>query len=591
MFDRVGLVVVATHQRRIGWLIGVLGLIVGPRAAHASPSRWPSWVSEVQQSAAPLHEMSPNLHRRRVALTQLEQYPSELIEPFVVMAANSRYDELQRAAFSICLERELLSCIPAAQQTWQSTPSPGHNVLLQLLALQPTEDRLSLLLDALQHTNADIRTSAARALGVARLLPQTRDRVANALVTKVADPSSIVRLRAVEALGLIGSQSGSLAVAQMLADPEPSVRAMAARSIGRRQDVAATPALIRALHAPNEPIVRNAIMESLAVLPGDLAIDTLLDAFDRPPAGMSTSVVASIVGTRPTPEPQLIEGLVARLRNPTVRHDAERTLLMFDTDARPALQALLATGPDPIVTHAIHQLLAASKPHTRHDPPPALFDETSADAVQRGTFEQRWQAAIALGQQAPPWLRDRVIDALERVPLPESLPWVVALMASTERLPDTRLDAWARLAAHALDPTQDPGDRCLTTLALGRGPKSMALELQRLRTDNNATVRMCAAAGLAERGHVEPRWLVDPDPRIRWLGVTLLPITSDGSLPIRMLALTDPDPTVRNAASLRNDQPPASLRVLALANQPLANPGSITIRGDRIAWILGSRAP
>jgi HEAT repeat protein len=107
------------------------------------------------------------------------------------------------------------------------------------------------------------------------------------LLALAADPETIVRRRAVLALGRVGASEGVPVLVSSLHDAEADVRATAAFALGLIGDRAATPALVKALGDP-APLVRGRVAEALGLIADASAAPAVAETF----AGCKTDLAA-----------------------------------------------------------------------------------------------------------------------------------------------------------------------------------------------------------------------------------------------------------------------------------------------------------
>lgn len=559
-------------------VIGVLAL-VGPCLLGASPvvaqpaPHWPTWPTEVERIAtAFIRDVSGKpvaSERERIAAVHgLDRFATGAILDPLLTALDDLSPQVRREALRMCFEREVVACIPSAANLWSDGGEPTVRVAaLKVLALDPDPSRAAILIEALRDPSEVIRAQAADFLGSAPLTPDVRRRARTALLAKLADISVVVRRRAVLSLGLLGPGEGTLSIARLLEDPEPSVQSAAAEALGHTRDPTAVPALRRALGLPHEPPVAQAIVGALAVLPDPSVEDDLLTLLDDPLPGLDETRIAMAIGRRPDPSDTIIQGLIARLDEPTRRDAALLALLLLAEDARPALEAARARGLAPAIDTEVRRLLGALEPietAAADDGWPAADDrEAWRMRIEHGDDYRRRQAAWTLAELDPPW---RVPAALAALATPGALSgrwaWALVLAASPSRWSSehdvearARLEGWARersvaasdrcLALAALgaavsvhgrrsepswaDLAEDPEERVRTCVALALGRQGDASRLSGLLVDDHARVRTAAALGLA---------LVEP---------TLIHRSTRARL--HLLAATDPEPAVRAAAA------------------------------------------
>ena len=555
---------------RLSALVAAVMLVV-PSTSLATPlrdarvqtpaelGRWPTWPTEIDEIAAPLRDPTPKASQeldRENALRALELYATELIAADVVSALEDSAPQVRREALRICYERRITACTPGAVTIW-STPvdPPLRTAALKVLAVDPDPAHVAILIAALRESSDHVRADAARFLGWAALTPAGRRDARAALVAKLGDISALVRQRAVQSLGVLGSREATLAIARLLDDPEPAVRMAAAEALARGRDGRAAPALIRAVDGMNEPMVTRALVDALAQIPGPQVAEELLARFDAPPTGLTSRQIADAIGNRPDPEPLLVEGLVVRLREHVLRPAALNALLVMGDAATEPLREAQRRGLSPAVEIEVRRLLAATGEtggESRVDGParepwPAENDHAGwLRAMTRGPEPTRLAAAEQLALFAPDWLDGAAMSALQRGgAIASRRPWVLALALASRGI-ELGATAWGVLEGWATDPRLHPSDRCLAAAGLGAATR---------RSD-----RRRARAALASLAS-------DADPAVR--ACALLPLARvDGATAGIALGLLDESPAVRTSAALAltTVTPPKSVRArLALA--------------------------
>ncbi len=558
--------------------LGAIAALVGTTAVAAESPRWPRWPTEVDRAASPLRKngdrVSPDPERVDAVLA-LEAFATPVIEPWILLAIDDPATAVRREALRVCYEREIAACIAPATGLWRRATEPTLRIAaLRVVALDPQAERLDLLLAALREDNDAMRGQAAQILGWAPTKAEGRARVRDALVAKLGDMSALVRQQAVESLGVLGDREATLPIARLLEDHEPQVQGAAAHALGNLGDPRAALALLRLLAAPNEPPVLRAALAALVRLPGDRVATGLLAAFDEPPQGLTTLEIADLIGLRDHPEDALVEGLVARTREPGNARHALRTLVLLGPPAAGPLRAALhdrLLAPD-LALEAERALAAADvevRPGTEADDRPSASDPPRLS----DTVVDRMRLA-ALAVDAPrraDAIDDRTIDATLAGPsattprMAELAALAVATKASgvgrRSRLP------WARVVGWARDPARTSVERCLSALALGVVDRRAPIHDDATRTilellgDADPNVRACAAASagrLSRDDAAAELGLVDPDPRVRTMAI-LAAWTYGAGASVRrrvaVLAVDDPSAEVRSAARVLLDRP------------------------------------
>lgn len=550
----------------------VAALVVAPQPTHAQPPRWPTWPTQVDRIADILGRDAKGKEvsgeRERVAaMQQLDRFATGAILDPLLVALEDDSAQVRRDALRMCFEREIVACIPGAEHRWEEGGEPTVRVAaLKVLALDPQPSRVAILIDALRDPSEVIRAQAADFLGSAPLGPTMRGRARAALLAKLADVSAVVRRRAVLSLGLLGPGEGTLSIARLLDDTEPSVQSAAAEALGHYRDPTAVPALRRAIASPHDPQVSLAFVEALAVLPDPAVEADLLGLFDDPPNGLDEWRVGQALGRRPQAGPALLNGLVDRLDEPARRDAALGALLLFGEQARPFLEEAVARGLAPSIDIEVRRLLVALEPVVHSTPLehwPAADDRPAwRDRIELRDPYTRTQAAWALVQLDPAW---RVPTALAALATPGPLAgresWALVLAGSHSRWSAPADDeARARLEGWARDRSASRTSRCLAVAALGaRAPDDGAREAPAwadLAEEPDDHVRACAALALGRQGDLSrlPGLLVDDRGRVRLAAALALALVEPRRLHratrarLALLAHRDPDPAVRAAA-------------------------------------------
>lgn len=560
----------------LGWLAGTGLLLALIRPAAAAPPRWPTWPTEVHRISAILvrdvrgKELAGE--RQRVAAIQtLDRWATGAILEPLLHALDDASPQVRREALRMCFEREVVACIPGAANLWSEGGEPTVRVAaLKVLALDPEPSRVALLIEALRDPSDVIRAQAADFLGSAPMAPEVRRRARAALLAKLADVSVVVRRRAVLSLGLLGPGEGTLSIARLLDDPEPTVRSAAAEALGHTRDPTAVPVLRRAIASPNEAAVARAIIDALAVLPDPSVETDLLALLDDPPSGLDEVQLAAAIGRRPRPGPTLLEGLVDRLDEPPRREAVLQALLALGEDARPVLEKARARGLAPAIDVDVARLLGA----LQTTPPPASARRWPAAEDRAGWHAQlergdpfgRRRAAWVLARRDPPWRVATALAALARPGPPAGRrAWLLTLAASprpwshpSEGEARARLEGWAR------DRRLSTADRCLALAALGARQadpgRRATVPWADLLDEPDPQIRACAALALGRRGEFTELagLLVDDRARVR----TAAALALAGAEPERLhpsttarlalLSVDDPQAPVRAAARWAN---------------------------------------
>lgn len=158
-------------------------------------------------------------------------------------------------------------------------------------------------------------------------------------------PSREGRLQAARDLGRHGDARHAVAalIDALPGEHDPAVRRAIVRSLARRGDPKAVPALIRALAAA-EPADATAVADALAAFGTGSATRALVDALDAPPLRPAAVAALRRVGVGAVPY------LIRALRS---------------ADARQAAMGLLGAAGDPTAVPALASLVAHGRPEVR----------------------------------------------------------------------------------------------------------------------------------------------------------------------------------------------------------------------------------
>jgi len=590
---------------RILPLLGLACLLGAPSrtiAAEPEGHRWPLWPTELERLGAPLMDEGPEPapeSERRSALHALQPYATPLVEPIILRAIDDPSPQIRRDALQSCADRQMLSCIEAAERLWAEPLGDlsGRLYSLRLMLLDATPERINLVLGALRENAPLLRIEAARLLGVTALPAEHGPQVRAALVAKLADPDAEVRRAAARSLSLLGSREATLVLARMLEDPDPQLRRDAAEALGRIADPRALPALLRALDRGDEAYVVRALLDGLIRQPGVEVDRRLLELLDAPPPGLKGSGIAQALGSREAPSRELLDGLLLRLREPSLRPDLLKALLHMGDAALPAIQAALDRGVEPELAIELDRLIRARNLPTE---PPSRPGERLPAADERQAWHERLgrgkpkqiEAAAALGELSPPWLLAAIAGALPATgDAIGDRPWLVALALTASKAPPREHRLWAAVLQRAQDPRRSVSDRCLAIAAAGNMPSSARAAfgdpLRALAADRRAAIRSCAAFALGRLDGAAPllaALLDDPSPRVRSAAALALgqPRPKERkaiATHLAWLSIEDADGRVREAANLPRLAPserPAPARLLIGPADPRA-PGWLTV--------------
>ncbi|MCB9567723.1 MAG: HEAT repeat domain-containing protein [Myxococcales bacterium] len=550
--------------------------------------RWPVWPTEITRAAEPLiaagDEPIPESQRLE-ALQNLRPFATPLVEKVILDALIDPSPALRREALQACSRREIKACVAPARTIWRGggTDLSSRLYALRVILLEPTAAHVDLILAALRDPAEILRVEAARLLGATVLPDAEGPRVRAALVAKLADPAPEVRRAVAGALGLLGASEATLVLTRMLDDPDPQVRRDAAEALGMLDDPRALPTLIRAIERGDEVFVARALLDGLARHPGEEVDRRLLDLLDaRPPRGLTSKTIAQAIGGRASVSPALLDGLLLRLREPSLLDNALDALLRLGDQAVAAIEGRSPAGSSPrwpsssSASSPPAACRARPRPRRSGRRPTTIAAAGSAPSIA-AAWTSASLAAAALAERAPGWLGAAIGGALARVEPGGARPWLLALA----RMPGPPRDLllWARVQAIAEDPGLPIDLRGLAIAALGRAPARALARLgdalDHLAGDSSAGIR--SAVALARAGDPEALPLLDallgdPSPRVRAaaaLALKLRPARLKSPITARLalMALDDEDGRVRAIAAWAGEATPSTSKPPALARR------------------------
>jgi HEAT repeat protein len=509
---------------RLRFVLIALACVLAPSSGAATP-RWPSWISEIEAGLKAVG----NEPRRQVEF--LAEFETPLIRGRLVKLLES--PTANHSALELCQLRSIPECVPGALAIYNSGTDPAIMVAaMGVLALVPIGAQLDVLLSALNHPVDSVRTEAARLLGTIGFTDAAaKTRVRAALLAKLADRSANMRRETVESLGFVGlDPTGTLALTRVLEDADPTVRVSGAAALGRLRDPQTVPALQRALTRPSDAAFAVAALQAIAVIDAPTVVPFLLHQLDLPTAPLTVELVAGAIALRPRPEPQLLQGLVARLGDDSLRASLVDALLLIGEPAGEALRAAAARGLAAPVRVEVDRLLAALDVPTSvgwspdPDREPGVLQRAAGSDLDLGSPRDRWQAAQSAAKRAAPADLARAINRITSArSIASAREWMVLIIDSTGVTPPTSPRTRARLLGWGLDERLAAGDRCLAIAAWNRlaseqrrPPPSELKSIDRLLASSRPTVRACTVMTCARRhrGALAAAF-VDPDPIVR----------------------------------------------------------------------------
>ena len=407
-----------------------------------------------------------------------------------------------------------------------------------------------------------------------------------------------------------------------LEDPEPEVRAQAARELGEKGDVLAIEPLIELL-GDISPDVQQSAIDALVKF-GNLAIDPLIatlengDYITRPNAATALSqinddrIVELLLKDLISTDNDVQKSAVVALGNRKLSDSDAQLMILALSDNDPYVREAAAEGLGLIKeTRAVVPLITML---TSYETDMIASEIATVSLIQIGAPSV--EPLIALLSNDDPWIQYTAEDALSRIgdPAVEQLiaalkdsnpqvrkfaaealgeikdaravePLLVTLRDEDENVRNGSRGALSSIGAPAVEPfiallkDEDPEIRRAAVLGLSGIKDDRTIEpIIAALQDENDVVRSTAAEALGKKNDaraVEPLIiaLTDAETRVRWAAVNSLGELKDArSVESLIMALKDEDSTVRDAAAqalLDVGTPAVEPLLEALENQDL----------------------
>ena len=350
---------------RVGLRDGVLPLI--PILKDADP--------EVRQMAAFALGLLADRRARDPLVAALED-PAPIVrgsaaEALGLIGDNAAADAIGRMAQQIVDSGALTELPNEADDPRRDTPAAAYRLGLYALVRLKAYDQLSLAaLDA----TGQLRV---RWWPVAYALQRIEDpRAFNPLVTLAKDPNPYVRAFAAKGLGPLKNRDALPVLLPMATSADRGVAVEAIRSLGRIGDPAAAPALVTLARAvKSDPNLRGEAVTALAGVGGQAAIDVLLDVLADPNAPIRAAAIRGLAQLDPEGFVTVLSGL-----DPD-RHWSVRAALasalggLPPETAFPRLRAMLADTDQRVIPAVVTAIAQLRTP----DAAKVLFDQLKND--------------------------------------------------------------------------------------------------------------------------------------------------------------------------------------------------------------------
>ena len=430
--------------------------------------------------------------------------------PELELALTDPSPSVQRVALEICVVRKLSACIPQAREIWASDDASLQELALPLLAQELSQEHLEILIEAMNHILPAIRIRTIELLVAATLEPDQQDRVRQAVIHRTSDISSSIQQVAIRGLATLGPGEGSLALARLLDDPDINVAAEAAGHIGHLKDLRVLPALRRAIEQPIHPRIATAAVQSLARMPGAEIEQQLLEFIDDPPRGVSSDDLIDLIGQRKHPSPNLIRGLIERLRDPNLRSMCSRTLLLIGEPALSEFEAALERGLEPNLALEVQTLLDSwTLPDVSHIEIAHTFEFPKLDDISawRDVLHEPISVKFVerLADNPPSWLSPTLSQQIEQASSVRQIQyWLMTLVLADKALLTEPSDhiAWVKISQWAHEHHAPTGQRCLAALALAGSIFDRTSLIDSGRTAQPCRSQLCRSSWVCSIGSV-----------------------------------------------------------------------------------------
>ena len=472
-------------------------------------------------------------------------------------------------------------------------------VVLEIMARREGRDMDEGLLGLLANPDPWVRSETVQVLG-----RREGQGVSEALIGQIADDWCWED--AIRALGNRKGPEATQALLELLANPDPDKRRVAANALAARQEPAVTEALVGLLADP-DPLVSSAAERALVHREWPGATELLLKLLAHP-LGMMREVAASELATREGPDvtgallraladpdqdvrqlaagglaaregPKVTEALLRLLADPegAVRGKAVHALAARKGQLNTEILIGLLADPDSTVRHMVVQVLTAREGQhvTRAligllaDPEPVVQKTAELALAAREGLDVTPALVDLLDNSA--WdvqqAAARTLMARDGLHVPEQA--LIILLANP--WPATRAAAAAKLASR-------------------EGPK-VVKTLLGLLNSREWVVREAAVQTLAHREDPEVTQallslLADPEPNVRTAAAGALSLRGMEVTAALLDLLAQPDTTMQAAASVMSESEEAQALLSRLKNAPRLSGFDRSQAADLAAWLM-----
>jgi HEAT repeat protein len=391
-----------------------------------------------------LEDASPRVVQ--AAIGAIQSLGNSATKPLALAAAKHANKAVRKSALRILAYFGYTEALPLFLEAAKDDEDPRtRDAGLMGLAFLDDPRALEALLATSRAPLEAARSSAMRALGQC----SRRDaRIAAYLLTGLKDPGAWVRYYACQALGRLGVESATDAVAKLLQDPAGQVRVAAIEALSHFPNETALDALRLAAEG-TEPDVQRAALIGLGIAKRPEGIAVILKAAHS--ADPATRLVA-ISAIADSASPHALPALSSAARDP-------------DENVRAAAAGFLAGIPSVEATAVLVDLLRDEALRARILPLLSVPNEGRVSGIVAALAASDDELA---GDLTSALVRLRSREAATALLDAMTLPWVPARKAAASALASMRTPEALEALRHAAESDPDPQVRQISAVLLGQ---------------------------------------------------------------------------------------------------------------------------
>ena len=382
----------------------------------------------------------------QAAIGAIQSLGNAHTKPLALAAAKHASQSVRKSALRILAYFGYPEALPLFLEAAKDDEDPRtRDAGLMGLAFLDDPRALEALLAASRAPLEPARSSAMRALGQC----SRRDaRIAAYLLAGLRDVAPWVRYYAAQALGRLGIDSATEAVARLLDDPAGQVRVAAVEALSHFPNETALTALRVAAEGSDADVQRAALIGlGIAKRPEGIAI--ILRATQSPDPATRLVAVSAVADSA---SPHALPALT------TAAHDA-------DENVRAAAAGFLAANPSPEATAVLVDLLRDESLRDRVFPLLAVPNEGRVAGIMA--------ALTAADEDLAPYLTSALVRLRSREATAAlldamRLPWVPARKAAASALASLRAPEAFEALRQAAESDDDPQVRQISAVLLGQ---------------------------------------------------------------------------------------------------------------------------